>query len=765
MAKWFLKVSLVLAIGLLFGVSSYADDYYWSGGGGDTDWHNGSNWFHSGFLTGVPPNGSDIHIVGTRDAYQVAYNYWDASAWNYNSLGMNALGAGIFAVTLTVDYPFHSGNTLYFKDVTIGGAGEATLRLRNGEFRADTADINMGGYAQMLGSLSGFTCLNSMTIGGQEISTLSEARYYQSTGTFWGPNADVTVGAESSSSGNTGSLRLDGGRMYVHSLEVKPYGSVLQTNGIMQIGMASGLNTLIDRGLFTLDGGTLDLGLNLSSQELIGGSPTDYAYFYHNGGDNRTSVLFIGPNAGFGASYGIYEYNGGKFTYSGPSGTDYNLHAMYLGGDYSGGEFRHKASEPLITYTHIIALGRRSFGRYTLYDSAYLKDYNLYIGYRDGAHGFFTNEGGTHIVTGRFVLADGNDSRSSYEITGDGSLELQGGLNDVRIGSGGEAYFNQRDNSQVTVSSNLNISHGSGVTSSTIGRYSLYGGTLSVGNNLYIGESDRARGFFYQYGGEVSVDNGLYLYSLGDTFFSRSSYSLQGGVLSADYESIDGYFYHKAGTNNATKIDIFANGMYELGTTAYLNSRSKITVWNGANFKMKGGTAHITSYWLENHWGNITGYGTIEGSLFNDYGNLEIGFGGSDTGELYITDTLRLLDSSTLLFDIAGYAQVSQYDYLYVGRLASLGGTLKVSLWGGFDPVVGSVFDLIYAGTWGIHGTFSTLDLPDLGPDKYWEPVYDSHKFSLYVKERTPNNNVVPEPVSAVLFSIGILGMAFRKRT
>ncbi len=756
MVKWIWRISLGVLIGFLFVAHSYADDYYWSGRGGDEDWHNGANWFHGGFLTGVPPDGSDVHIVGTLDAYQVAYAYWNGLEHAYNSLSMNASGMGIYAVTMTVDYPYQ-GHNLYFDDVVIAGAGEATLNIKRGQFRATTAKVNMGGYIQMSNPLSTpeFVCFNSMTIGDQEIPTRSEARYYQSDGTFWGPTADVTVGAESSNSGITGSIRLDGGHMYVHSLEVKPYGSVLQENGWMHIGTTSSLNTLIDRGMYVLDNGILDLGLNISSQELIGGSMMDPAYFYHNGGDNKTAILFVGPNAGFGASYGIYEYNGGRFTFSGPSGTDYNLQAMYLGGDYSAGEFKHKAIDSLIVNTHIIAHGRRSFGRYTLYDSAYLKDYNLYIGYRDGAHGFFTNEGGTHVVAGSFILADGNDSQASYEILGDGSLQLRG----ASIGAGGEGFFYQRDNSQVTVSSALNIAHGSGVTDSTRGRYSLYGGNLTS-NDIYIGSNTYGQGSFYQYGGNVTVDNSLYIFSNSR---HKSYYSLQGGSLSANYEHIDGYFYHTSGTNHTNSMDIFANGVYNLEAGAYLYSRSKITLWSGGTLNIKGGRLHITSYYLNNHWGNIVGYGTIEGSVFNDYGNLEVGFGGGNTGELYVTEGLRLLESSTLLFDIAGYTQGSEYDYLYVGLVAALNGRLAVNLWNGFDPAVGSVFDLIYVDRWGLSGTFSILDLPNLGPDKYWEPVYTNHKFSLYVKGRVPNN-VVPEPVSAVLFSIGILGIAFRKR-
>jgi hypothetical protein len=62
--------------------------------------------------------------------------------------------------------------------------------------------------------------------------------------------------------------------------------------------------------------------------------------------------------------------------------------------------------------------------------------------------------------------------------------------------------------------------------------------------------------------------------------------------------------------------------------------------------------------------------------------------------------------------ELAGITRGSDYDALDVGGTATLDGALEVALFGGFDPVAGSFFDLIRAET--IIGQFGALSLPSL---------------------------------------------------
>ncbi len=739
--------------------SSYAEDYYWTGSAGDKDWHNGDNWIHGPSLRGVPPNGSDVYIIGLSPYYyEVFYSTWQSSASNYNSLNMNSQGSGLFPVFLRINYS-PLGNILWFRSTKVGGAGRAGISFQQGYYATKSLDVEMGGVFSMIGPDTKLSCTESMSIGNTPRSSFSLARYYQEGGLFEGSDADVVVGAESSTLGNTGSLRLANGEMRVGSLEVRHYGSLIESGGLLRIGDPSSPNVLVDEGLVSLEGGTLDLGDNGASEERIGATD-GYAYFYHEGGDNKVASLFLGPEIGGEASRGSYHYNNGKFTWTGPSGSTPRLVSMKLGGRGGYGTFAHRAQDPLTVDWAYLGYEEGSVGVYSLSDKSSVEMDFLFLGYGEDSKAYFSNEGGRHVVNRTFVLGVAEGSFGRYELSGDGVLVLhglQGGSSSSLIGAKGEGIFVQKGAS-VVVDRDLSIARGPAIGENAKGSYDLWGGTLKVGHNLYVGDAKYGQAEFSQHSGMVSVGGYLFLASNPS---HTSTYLLSNGTLEvAGMEKIGGHFTHTAGTNHAGRVVIGERGVYDLASSGYLNVSDEVIIWPGGRINLKGGRIDAHDVY---DYADIIGYGQINADVHNkNGGNIRIGFGPGLTGTLTVNGDLFLEDGSALLLDIAGYGQGTNYDYLHVGDSITLNGDLVVDLWSGFSPVVGSAFDLIYADV-GLSGLFDNLYLPDLGPDKYWDPVYTDHKFSLYVKERIPSN-VVPEPATAVLFSLGLLGAVCGRR-
>ncbi len=757
------KVSALLivisALTLFPSFPSHAEDYYWIGSAGDKDWHNGNNWVHGPNLRGVPPNGSDVYIIGMWNPYEVFYGTWDSSASNYNSLNVNSRGGGLFPVFLRINYS-PLGNILRFRSTEIGGAGRARVSFQQGYYATKSLDVDMGGAFFMTGADTKLSCSESMSIGDTPYSSFSLARYYQEGGLFDGSHADVVVGAESSTIGNTGLLHLADGEMRVGTLKVHHYGSLIESGGLLQVGDPSSPNTLIDEGLISLEGGTLDLGDNGASEERIGATD-GYAYFYHDGGDNKVASLFLGPEMDGEASRGTYHYNKGKFTWTGPFGGNPRLVSLKAGGRGGYGTFAHRASNPLTVEWVYLGYEEGGVGVYTLSEKSSVEMDFLFLGYGEDSRGYFSNEGGKNVVNNTFVLGIAEGSLGRYELSGDGVLVLhglQGGSSSSLIGAKGEGVFVQKAGSAV-VDRDLSIARGPAIGENAKGSYELWGGTLKVGHNLYVGDSKYGQAEFIQHSGMVSVGSFFFLTS-NPTHTAR--YSLLSGTLEViSGERISGQFTHTAGTNYAGRMTIGNGGVYDLGSTGYLDVSNEVIIWPGGQLNVRGGRIDASDV---DNYAEITGYGQINADVRNkNGGDIRIGFGPTLTGALTINGNLFLEDGSTLLFDIAGYDQGTGYDYLYINNYAVLGGDLVVDLWNGFDPVVGSAFDLIYADIVGISGIFDNLYLPDLGPDKYWDPVYTDHKFSLYVKKRTPSN-VVPEPASAVLFALGLVGTLYGRR-
>lgn len=152
---------------------------------------------------------------------------------------------------------------------------------------------------------------------------------------------------------------------------------------------------------------------------------------------------------------------------------------------------------------------------------------------------------------------------------------------------------------------------------------------------------------------------------------------------------------------------------------------------------------------------------TFIGDLINDGGTLAPGH---SPGITAVIGDYAQSAAGTLAIELASD---SAFDQLFVqGGSATLDGRLTVQLLDGFDPGVGSVFDILVADG-GIRGAFASLLFPQLS-NKHFE--LDTHlpdRLSLRVVAAT--SSTTPVPLSPALAFLGsglasLVGLARRRR-
>jgi hypothetical protein len=122
--------------------------------------------------------------------------------------------------------------------------------------------------------------------------------------------------------------------------------------------------------------------------------------------------------------------------------------------------------------------------------------------------------------------------------------------------------------------------------------------------------------------------------------------------------------------------------------------------------------------------GSIIGTGTI-GADLNNRGEISPGL---QAGTLTINGNYRSSAGATLAIELGGTASGS-YDVLQINGDALLGGTLNVSLSGGFTPNVGESFNIVLANN--ITGGFSTVNVPTLASGVRLRVIYRSQSVQL----------------------------------
>jgi hypothetical protein len=166
---------------------------------------------------------------------------------------------------------------------------------------------------------------------------------------------------------------------------------------------------------------------------------------------------------------------------------------------------------------------------------------------------------------------------------------------------------------------------------------------------------------------------------------------------------------------------------------------------------LNGGSVDAAGGMQIGELGTLTGDGTVVADVMN--GGMVAP--GASPGTLHITGDYVQTPKGELSIELATTAH---YDHLAISNVASLDGTLIVSLLDGFTPATGDVFH-IFAASIGIVGKFAAEQLPSLPSGQSFRIVY---------KEDSIELQVVPEPAVGVLLVSGMLAgllRRFRART
>jgi autotransporter-associated beta strand protein len=147
--------------------------------------------------------------------------------------------------------------------------------------------------------------------------------------------------------------------------------------------------------------------------------------------------------------------------------------------------------------------------------------------------------------------------------------------------------------------------------------------------------------------------------------------------------------------------------------------------------------------------GYVKGVGTFNNVAFS--GTFSPGL----SPTLMATGNVTFTSSNVLEIEIGGLNRGSQYDAIDITGLATLGGTLRISLTNSFSPSLGSQF-LILQGPQ--TGSFSSLDLPALGTGLTWD-------VSRLYGDGVLQVVAVPEPATLAAFGMGFTALALRRRS
>jgi len=314
------------------------------------------------------------------------------------------------------------------------------------------------------------------------------------------------------------------------------------------------------------------------------------------------------------------------------------------------------------------------------------------------------------------ISQSGNFNR---DVTLDGG-ELTGS-GDVSIN--GDIYWNAgtiSGSGKITANAQINIA--GPLTKTLLGRTIDNAGTLSWSGTGAVDAGQGATinnllGGFIDLQGDAS---GTYLGGLPTTFNNQGSLIKTAGDGVAALDQI----------NNTGLVEIRSG---TLGTAAYFQEAGETIL----NF---GDLASASDIYFDG--GQLTGNGTV--SAFSTEGlmtvfNAATVSPGQSAGAINVSAHFTQQAGGRLTAELGGVIPVAQYDQLLVQGLASLAGTLDVTLIDGFLPKAGDQFTLLSSGV-GLVGQFDIVNLPALPIDLQWNlQIEASAKSVILAVEATPS--------------------------
>ncbi len=312
-------------------------------------------------------------------------------------------------------------------------------------------------------------------------------------------------------------------------------------------------------------------------------------------------------------------------------------------------------------------------------------------------------------------------SLSGGSLRGTNTLTVSGPLSWLGGTMGGAGVTNA--NGGITISG-----AGSAVTLDTRTLNNAGTATWSGSNNIsfFNGTLNNQSGAIFN----VNNDQSMFDESGTETFNNAGTFNKAAGAVNLSTNV--NVKFNNTGTVNATS-----------GTLNFFRDYTQTTA--GSATVLSGGSISITSVAPMNiQGGRLAGIGTITGNVSNTGGTVAPGFAPATPGILTIASPLSLQGNYTQGADGAfnvkiGGTQATQFDQLKLtntlGGVATLGGTLNVTLITGFTPAAGNSFTILTCATRSCRtGTFTITNLPPLTGGLTWNVRYDPASVVLSVQ-------------------------------
>jgi T5SS/PEP-CTERM-associated repeat protein len=229
--------------------------------------------------------------------------------------------------------------------------------------------------------------------------------------------------------------------------------------------------------------------------------------------------------------------------------------------------------------------------------------------------------------------------------------------------------------------------------------------------------------------GELSVTAGGHV-SDGNSYIGRNVGA--SGTVTVDGSTWTNNIYLYVGNGGSGVLHITGGGQVS-DDGGYIRSNSTVTIdglnskWtNNGSLYIDSGSLTFSSHALVlvademivGPLGEVHGSGVIEGPQVRNGGLVSPGDSVS-TGELIIVGYYTQTAAGKLLIELAGTTAASQYDQLWIGSGATLGGSLEVRLLDGFSPSAGQSFNILLKSH--PSGAFDSIQLPALGGNLSWD--------------------------------------------
>ncbi len=303
------------------------------------------------------------------------------------------------------------------------------------------------------------------------------------------------------------------------------------------------------------------------------------------------------------------------------------------------------------------------------------------------------------------------------------------------------------NNLPVIVLDITDVSNPGNIVDGIIGTNVFHGRDIVIDPNPSVGAGGNSPGLYFS--NPVTTESNWISTTPTQSWSTATNWSanaLPGYLSVANLRSVSGGGQESrivSGTHaEAFEVNVSSAVSGEQMTLA-IASGAKLTTFTGTNVE-EGGQLLLENGTLDTQYVDLrgggtlagtgiirTGSGSIPGQVENVGGTLSPGFGtGSTTfGQLEIEGRYASNSTATLAIDLGGLTAGSLYDQLVVDGGAAMRGALQVKLASGYEPLIGSSFEIVTA-TENIGGEFDLLNLPT---SYRWQVDYNEFNLTLSV--------------------------------